>query len=126
MLNRHDSCRFPGVIHEGFMKRRTFFKTAASAAALTAPSVRHAAAQSPPTRKETLILVQEYGPNSMDMQGIGASQPVNGVSLNCYDTLIRFKRVPYGDGIMTHDLKDYDPAAGQQLAGRERRHELYV
>ena len=91
------------------MKRRTFVKSAA-AAALAAPAIRQAAAQSPPTRAETLIVVQEYGPNSMDMQGIGAAQPSNGVSLNCYDTLIRFKRVPFGDGIMTHDLKAYDPA----------------
>ncbi len=86
------------------MKRRTVLT-----AALAAPFVRKAAAQTNPTRAETLILVQEYGPNSMDMQGIGAAQPVNGVSLNCYDTLIRFKRVPFADGIMTHDLKDYEP-----------------
>ena len=93
------------------MKRRSFLQTAAGAAALAAPAVRRAAAQAAPTRNETLILVQEYGPNSMDMQGIGSAQPVNGVSLNCYDTLIRFKRVPFGnDGTMTHDLKDYEPA----------------
>jgi len=76
------------------MKRRAFLKTSAATAALAAPALRKAAAQAAPTRNETLILVQEYGPNSMDMQGIGAAQPVNGVSLNCYDTLIRFKRVP--------------------------------
>ena len=91
------------------MKRRTFIKSAAGAAALATPAIRRAAAEGP-TRNETLILVQEYGPNSMDMQGIGAAQPVNGVSLNCYDTLIRFKRVPFAEGTMTHDLKDYDPA----------------
>src|SRR3954447_1907849 len=92
------------------MKRRTFFKTAAGAAALSSPAIRRAAAPSATTRHKTLISVQEYGPNSMDMQGIGAAQPVNGVSLNCYDTLIRFRRVPFADGIMTHDLKAYDPA----------------
>jgi peptide/nickel transport system substrate-binding protein len=91
------------------MKRRTLLKTA-GAAALAAPAVRQASAQTAPTRNETLILVQEYGPNSMDMQGIGSAQPVNGVSLNCYDTLIRFKRIPFGEGTMTHDLKAYDPA----------------
>ncbi len=92
------------------MKRRTFIKTAASAAALASPTIRKASAQPAPSRSETLILVQEYGPNSLDMQGIGAAQPVNGVSLNCYDTLIRFKRVPFAEGTMTHDLKAYDPA----------------
>ena len=38
------------------------------------------------------VPVQEYGLNSMDMQGIGSAQPVNGVSLYCYDTLIRLVR----------------------------------
>ena len=104
------------MIYGGSMKRRTLLKTAG--AALAAPAIRQAAAQSAPTRNETLILVQEYGPNSMDMQGIGSAQPVNGVSLNCYDTLIRFKRVPFAEGTMTHDLKAYDPglAASWQVA----------
>ena len=59
------------------MDRRTFLAT--STATLAAPMLgaRRAEAQAP-TRAETLLLVQEYGPNSMDMQGIGSSQPVNG------------------------------------------------
>ena len=72
----------------------------AIAAGLAAPFVAKgggAQAQAP-SRSETLLLVQEYGPNSLDMQGIGASQPVNGVSLNCYDRLLRFKPVPIPGG----------------------------
>ena len=92
------------------MKRRSFLKAATASAALTAPAVRKAAAQAAPTRNETLVLVQEYGPNSMDMQGIGASQPVNGVALNCYDTLVRFKRVPFADGVMSVDINQLEPA----------------
>ena len=71
----------------------------AIAAGLAAPLVAtgRAGAQAP-TRAETLLLVQEYGPNSLDMQGIGASQPVNGVALNCYDRLLRFKPVPIPSG----------------------------
>ena len=75
--------------------RRGFVATSA-AAALATP--RGVAAQQPPGRNETLVVVQEYGPNSMDMQGIGSSQPVNGVSLNCYDRLLRFKPVPLSGG----------------------------
>ena len=67
------------------MDRRTFLTTAGATLA-----ARPAMAQAP-TRAETLLIVQEYGPNSLDMQGIGASQPTNGVSLNCYDRLVRFK-----------------------------------
>jgi peptide/nickel transport system substrate-binding protein len=99
------------------MKRRTFLATAAGAA-LAAPAIHRAEAQSAPTRNETLILVQEYGPNSMDMQGIGSAQPVNGVSINCYDTLIRFKRKPFAEGITVFDRDNYEPglAASWQVA----------
>ena len=54
------------------MKRRTFLKTAATASALAAPAIRGASAQTAPTRAETLVLMQEYGRNSLDMQGIGS------------------------------------------------------
>lgn len=50
------------------MKRRNFLKSAAGAAALGTLFIREAVAQSAPTRNETLIMVQEYGPNSMDIQ----------------------------------------------------------
>ncbi len=71
----------------------------ALAAGLAAPFIARGSAQAQaPSRKETLLLVQEYGPNSLDMQGIGASQPVNGVALNCYDRLLRFKPVPIPGG----------------------------
>ena len=51
------------------------------------------------TRGETLLVIQELGPNSLDMQGLGSAQPVNGVALNCYDRLVRYKRVPLpGEG----------------------------
>ena len=55
-------------------------RRAALGAALGAPFVARAAAQGGPSRTETLLLVQEYGPNSLDMQGIGSAQPVNGVA----------------------------------------------
>ena len=53
------------------MDRRDFLKAvpAALAVPLAAPGIREATAQPAPTRNETLMLVQEYGPNSLDMQG---------------------------------------------------------
>lgn len=92
------------------MDRRTFLAT--SATALAAPFVvRSTPAEAQSTaRAETLLLVQEYGPNSMDMQGLGASQPVNGVALNCYDRLVRFRSVPLPDGAgRTFDLHQLEP-----------------
>ena len=64
------------------MKRRTFLKTATGITAMAAPAIRRAAAQPAPTRNETLILVPEYGPNSMDMQGIGLEKPEQFVALD--------------------------------------------
>ena len=85
--------------------RRTFLATSLSAT-VTAPAFAQTAA----SRNETLVLVQEYGPNSLDMQGIGSSQPVNGVSLNCYDRLLRFKprALPGGAG-GTFSISDLEP-----------------
>ena len=91
------------------MRRRSLLATAS--AALAAPSLRPAVAQTAPGRAETLLLVQEYGPNSLDMQGLGSSQPVNGVALNCYDRLVRYKRVPLpgeGNG-STFDITSLEP-----------------
>jgi peptide/nickel transport system substrate-binding protein len=90
------------------MHRRSFLK-AAPAAVLAAPAVTRPAGAQAPTRNETLLLVQEYGPNSMDMQGLGSSQPVNGIALNCYDRLVRFKRVPVDDVTTSFDLTQLEP-----------------
>lgn len=76
----------------------TIDRRAFVAGSLSLPLASAALAQGAPTRAETLVLIQEYGPNSLDMQGIGSSQPVNGVSLNCYDRLLRFKPTPLPDG----------------------------
>ncbi len=89
------------------MKRRTFVKGVA--AAIAAPAVigsKPAAAQG---RADSLLIVQEYGPNSMDMQGLGSSQPVNGVALNCYDRLVSFKRKPIDGGSSTFDVHAVEP-----------------
>ena len=79
------------------MHRRSLLASALAAPFVPKPAAAQTAA---PSRRETLLLVQEYGPNSLDMQGIGSAQPVNGVSVNCYDRLLRFKPVPLpgGDG----------------------------
>ena len=93
----------------------TITRRTALAAGLSAPFVaRQAAAQGAPTRAETLLLVQEYGPNSLDMQGIGSAQPVNSVALNCYDRLIRFKPVPLPNGQGgTFTMTDLEPELAQ-------------
>ena len=92
------------------MHRRTFLGT--TGAALVASQANAQA----PTRAETLLIVQEYGPNSLDMQGIGSSQPVNGVALNCYDRLLRFKRTTLADGTFSYDLTQLEPELAESWA----------
>ena len=43
-------------------------------------------------RGDTLLVVQELGPNRLDMQGVGSNQTVNGLSWNCYDRLMSYAR----------------------------------
>jgi peptide/nickel transport system substrate-binding protein len=71
------------------MKRREFLKSAgalAATAAVSGPSIISSAkAQS---RKETMLIVSESGPNNIDIHGVGTNVPGYEVSWNCYDRLI--------------------------------------
>lgn len=67
------------------ISRRNVLLGGLGAAGLTAIAPRFATAQG---RSETLLVVQELGPNSLDMQGVGSNQTVNGLSWNCYDRLL--------------------------------------
>ena len=79
------------------MKRREFIKSAgavAATAAVSGPSVISSAkAQS---RKETMLIVSESGPNNIDIHGVGTNVPGYEVSWNCYDRLI------------SHEMKSVD------------------
>ena len=54
------------------------------------------------------------------------SQPVNGVALNCYDRLVRFKRVPLPDGAGHSFDMIGGTGTGPELAGGLRRNELHL
>ena len=65
---------------------------------------------------ETLLVVQELGPNSLDMQGVGSNQTVNGLSWNCYDRLLTYasKTLPDGTRPMTaRSSRPNSPRAGR-------------
>src|SRR5712671_7082811 len=55
------------------------------------------------SRAETLLLVQELGPNSLDMQGVGSNQTVNGLAWNCYDRLMTYAAKTLADGTLSYD-----------------------
>ncbi len=76
-----------------------------SAATLLAP----AAPVSAQGRQETLIVIVESGPNSMDIHGVGANRPAYQASWNLYDRLLTYgvKRLP--DGSRMYDYNSLKP-----------------
>jgi peptide/nickel transport system substrate-binding protein len=60
-------------------------------------------------RAETLVIVQELGPNSLDMQGVGSNQTVNGLSWNCYDRLMTYAAKTLPDGTISYDRGKLTP-----------------
>src|SRR5512132_668945 len=79
--------------------------------ALTRPAL----AQS---RGETLIVVVESGPNSMDIHGVGANRPAYQASWNLYDRLMTFGVKTLPDGTRSYDYSVLKPelAESWQLA----------
>ena len=91
------------------MKRRTFFKTtaAAGAAATAAPAIwSEAKAQA---RNETLLIVGESPPNSMDIHGVGANRPAYEVSWNTHDRLITYGVKKDANGNDHYDYTKLEP-----------------
>ena len=71
--------------------------------ALAAPP---AAAQG---RAETLLVVTELGPNSMDIHGVGANRPSYQASWNLYDRLMTFGVKTLADGTRMYDHATLKP-----------------
>ena len=103
--------RAPDALNNG-MSRRLLLQTATAAAAATALPKGTAFAQS---RSETLLVVQELGPNSLDMQGIGSNQTVNGLSWNCYDRLMTYAATTLPDGTPSYDRTKLAPELAQAV-----------
>ena len=82
------------------MTRRSLLQSVSVAAAGIGLSGTGALSQA---RAETLLVVQELGPNSLDMQGVGSNQTVNGLSWNCYDRLMSYGSKTLPDGSKSYD-----------------------
>jgi peptide/nickel transport system substrate-binding protein len=97
------------------MKRREFLKTVTALAAggvLQAPAVWTAEAQ---TRKETLLLVTENGPNNLDIHGVGTNRPGYEASWNCYDRLITHETKTLPDGTLSYDRDKFKPELAEDM-----------
>jgi peptide/nickel transport system substrate-binding protein len=100
---------------EAAMKRREFLKSMTAVAAgslFPAPAVWSPAnAQS---RQETLLVITESGPNSLDIHTVGAIVPSYEVSWNCYDRLISHAMKPLGDGSDYYDRDKFAPELAEE------------
>ena len=97
------------------MKRRDFLKSATALAAGTAisgPAIWSAKAAS---RKETLLLVTENGPNNLDIQGLGTNRPGYEASWNCYDRLITHPKKQLSDGSWSYDRDKFEGELAEDM-----------
>jgi len=60
-------------------------------------------------RTDTLLVVVESGPNSMDIQGVGANRPSYGMSWNQYDRLLSYGVKTLADGSEMYDYTVLKP-----------------
>ena len=86
--------------------RRAFLKYVSATTAAASLTGGKAFAQA---RGDTLLVVQELGANSLDMQGAGSNQTVNGLSWNCYDRLMTYASKTLADGTPSYDRMQLAP-----------------
>ncbi len=97
------------------MKRRDFLKSMTALAAGTAisgPAIWSAKAAS---RKETLLLITENGPNNLDIHGLGTNRPGYEASWNCYDRLITHPTKTLPDGSLSYDKDKFEPELAEDM-----------
>ena len=63
----------------------------------------------PQSRSETLLVVVELGPNSMDIHGVGANRPSYQASWNLYDRLMTYGVKTLADGTRMYDYSVLKP-----------------
>jgi peptide/nickel transport system substrate-binding protein len=61
------------------------------------------------SKKDTLLVVVESGPNSLDIHGIGANRPSYGASWNSYDRLMTYGSKTLPDGSVMYDYTQLQP-----------------
>jgi peptide/nickel transport system substrate-binding protein len=61
------------------------------------------------SRRETLLVVSENGPNNLDVQGVGTNRPGYEVSWNCYDRLMTYAIKTLPDGSQSYDQTKLAP-----------------
>src|SRR5829696_4348595 len=107
LQNRQPHCHGDAVMSAPrILNRRNLLRAGLAGASAGALGVGPAKTQG---RSETLLVVQELGPNSLDMQGVGSNQTVNGLSWNCYDRLLSYAAKTLPDGTLSYDREKLAP-----------------
>lgn len=65
-------------------------------------------------RKNTLLVVVESGPNSLDIHGVGANRPSYGASWNSYDRLMTYGVKTQPDGSRMYDYTKLEPELAER------------
>lgn len=60
-------------------------------------------------RSDTLIVLVESGPNTMDIHGVGANRPSYQIAVNLYDRLIGYGKKILQDGTESYDYSKLEP-----------------
>ncbi|MFN8935307.1 MAG: ABC transporter substrate-binding protein [Pseudomonadota bacterium] len=93
------------------MDRRQFVNAGAAAplAIAASPLVVPLTARAQARPKDVLVVANEFGPNSLDIQTIGANRPAYGVSWLCYDRLMTYGKRTLPDGRVMYDRNKLEP-----------------
>jgi peptide/nickel transport system substrate-binding protein len=95
------------------MHRRVFLFASSAMIAAAAFVATPAFAQS---RQETLLVLVENGPNSLDIHGVGTSFRSYVAAWNMYDRLVTFGRKALPDGTMTYDYSKIEPELAESYS----------
>jgi peptide/nickel transport system substrate-binding protein len=94
--------------------RRKFLVNSSGAATALSLSSYVSTSVAQDRRSETLIVANEFGPNMLDIHGLGANRPSYGVAWLVYDRLMTFGKKKMSDGNMSYDFNKLEPELAER------------
>ena len=91
------------------IRRATFMRSGRAIVFLLASLLLASGALAQDRRTETLIIANEFGPNSLDIHGVGANRPAYGVAWVAYDRLMTYGRKTLPSGVVSYDYNKLEP-----------------
>ena len=91
------------------IQHATFMRSGRAIVFLLASLLLASGALAQDRRTETLIIAKEFGPNSLDIHGVGANRPAYGVAWVAYDRLMTYGRKTLPSGVVSYDYNKLEP-----------------